>query len=118
VDLATVLAASDLTFPGWLGALGLLTVLAGSAAVVWSKFRADASDLTMTRLRSENEDYLRRLNYLEPRVTALESRNKVLEELHDPAEEIAALRKEEAAHHTEQMRVLRSIDKHVQREAP
>lgn len=69
--------------------IGTLILLAGIAGSVWAVIRTSAQEATIKRLRDENEDYLRRLNYLEPRVEVLESRNEILEQLHNPAKAIA-----------------------------
>lgn len=97
----------------WLAALGALVVLSGAAGVIWANLRSKAVELTVDRLRSENEDYVRRLNYLEPRTEVLERENKTLRALHNPADAIDDLKAQEASNHKEAMAVLRSIDRHV-----
>lgn len=73
----------------FIASLGTLILLAGTAGAVWAVIRTSAQEATIKRLRDENEDYLRRLNYLEPRVDVLENRNEILEQLHNPAKAIA-----------------------------
>lgn len=102
---------AEVVLPAWTGWLGVLVVASGLAAVVWAKFQSDAKDITERRLRAENEDYLRRLNYLEPHATGLEQRVKVLESLHAPTEAIEGLRRDIANHHREVMRLLGERDK-------
>jgi hypothetical protein len=63
-----------------LGLLGLTAL----GAVVWVSVRSSYSDAQLKRLRGEGEDYLRRLNYVEPRLATMEKQNELLMALHNP----------------------------------
>lgn len=100
-----------------LGALFGLAVLAGS---VWAVLRTSALQASNDRLRNENEDYVRRLNFLEPRVDVLENRNEILENLHNPAESIDKIARQvdrlltqERSNHDDTMSILNRIDRHL-----
>lgn len=64
-----------------LGIFGV-TVIGG---VLWVAARSSYSDAQMKRMRGENEDYLRRLNYVEPRLSLVEKQNELLMSLHNPS---------------------------------
>lgn len=98
-----------------LGVLVALVLLAAVAAGVWVVFKGKAVELTVQRLRGENEDYVRRLNYVEPQLEHLKNENGVLRSMVNPATEIHEMREQENAHHDEQMRVLRSIERNTKR---
>lgn len=98
-----------------LSILVALVVLAGAAAGVWAVLKGKAVELTVQRLRGENEDYVRRLNYLEPLARQQGEELKVLRTMVNPADEIHEMRQQENQHHEEQMRVLRSIERNTKR---
>lgn len=80
-----------------LSVLGGLLALVGLAAGVSAVFRTTAQDKRIERLQSENGDYIRRLDYVEPRLHTLEQQNETLLRLHDPTVDRAATASEHAA---------------------
>lgn len=76
--------------------------LIGVAAALSAVYRSTAQDKRIERLQSENTDYVRRLDYVEPRLHTLEQQNETLLRLHDPT----ADRQATAAEHAEILRVL------------
>lgn len=99
--------------------IGLFT-LAAAGGGVWATFRSTDQEARIKRLQSERDDLLSRLNFIEPKLKALEDQNKVLLGLHNPTEQIAALRTQEADNHrktfdllTKQHETLQQIDKHL-----
>jgi hypothetical protein len=63
----TILAASGLDWPTILTAVAVVFGLVGSAGAVAAQLRGGALQASNDRLRNENEDYVRRLDYVEPR---------------------------------------------------
>jgi hypothetical protein len=116
------LSALQVVFAVVLGLFALTAIGAG----VWASFRSTDQDARIKRLQSERDDLLSRINYIEPKLLTLEKQNQVLLDLHNPAEQIAALRKQEKENHEktyalleEQSRTLRQIDAHLLgRESP
>jgi hypothetical protein len=101
---------------GALVAIATLLGLAGLGGATWAVIKASVQDATIKRLRGENDDYLKRLNYIEPKVEALERENKTLHVLHNPADAIDRLNRkvdtltvQEQDNHTETVGVLRDI---------
>lgn len=82
--------------------LGLLA-LAGLGGGLWAVFRSAAQDARIKRLQDERDDYLSRLNYIEPRHRAVEQQNEVLLALHNPTDELTGL-------HDNQVEILRVIN--------
>jgi hypothetical protein len=74
--------------------IGLLLLLIGVAAALLAVFRTTAQDKRIERLQSENTDYVRRLDYVEPRLHTLEQQNETLLRLHDPSADRAATKAE------------------------
>lgn len=74
-----------------LAILGTLVVLGGVGAGVWAFFTSAGRDAAMNRLRVENEDVIRRLNYVEPRLKDSEAKNALLMELHNPTARLDAI---------------------------
>ncbi len=93
----------------WLGAAGTLLALASIAGGTWATWRSAGLEATVKRLRGEVEDYLKRLNYLEPRVEVLERENATLTALHNPADAIAKLQEQEARNHKATFGMLEKI---------
>lgn len=87
-----------------LSIIGGILVCIGAAAALTAVFRTTAQDKTIERQRSEIGDYIRRLDYVEPRLHTLEQQNETLLRLHDPTADRAAT----AAEHAEILRVLRA----------
>lgn len=83
--------------------------LAGLGGAVYANLRSSALEASNRRLTNDNEYYLRKVNYLEPRVDVLERENETLHRLHNPTPEIVTLREQEATNHTEAMGLLRAI---------
>jgi hypothetical protein len=98
------------------GVLGLALLV--SAA--WVVVRASNKDARIKRLQDENADYLKRLDYIEPRFAKAEQQNRLLLEMHNPSDQIEALRQQEQGNHdrtveilTEQAKVLKQIESRV-----
>lgn len=87
------------------GLLGLI----GLAGAVYANLRSSALEASNRRLSTDNEYYLRKVNYLEPRVEALERENETLQKLHNPIPAINSLRDQEGRNHKEAMKMLRLI---------
>jgi hypothetical protein len=85
-----------------LGVVGALVVLATAGGGLWAVFRSSAQDATIKRLRDERDDYLSRLNFIEPRHRAVEQQNEVLLALHNPTERLDDL----GSQHAEMLRLL------------
>lgn len=103
-----------------LGVVVGLFALTAIGAGIWASFRSTDQEARIKRLQGERDDYLSRLNFMEPKLKTLEEQNQVLLDLHNPAEQIAALRSQEAENHRrtyalleQQHRVLQQIDKHL-----
>jgi phosphopantetheine adenylyltransferase len=85
-----------------LSIVGGVLLLIGVAAALTAVYRTTASDKILARLRGENVDYVRRLEYVEPRLHTLEQQNETLLRLHDPSTDRAATK----AEHAEIIRIL------------
>lgn len=103
-----------------LGVVLALFALAAIGAGIWASFRSTDQEARIKRLRDERDDLLSRLNYIEPKVKTLEEQNKILLELHNPADQISELRAQEADNHLktyalleQQYRTLQLIDDHL-----
>lgn len=88
-----------------LSGIGGLIVLAGIGGVLYAQFRSAQHEATVKRLREERDDYLSRLNYIEPRHRALEQQTEVLLALHNPKEQLDDMQ----ATLTETARIARGI---------
>lgn len=86
-----------------IGALFGLAVLAGG---VYAVFRTAAQDARLKVVSGQRDDYLQRLNYIEPKVTKLEEQNRILLELHNPAEQIKQLASQEQTNHDRTVELL------------
>jgi chromosome segregation ATPase len=84
-------------------ALFLLTVVGGG---IWASFRSTDQEARIKRLQGERDDLLSRLNFIEPKLRTVEEQNSVLRELHNPAQQIAALREQEAQNHAKTYELL------------
>lgn len=89
-----------LTISVVVGTLAVIGVIAFLIAVT----RTTAQEKRIERLQSENEDYIRRLDYVEPRLHTLEQQNSTLMKLHDPTDQIASARQD----HKEILAILRA----------
>jgi hypothetical protein len=67
--------------------------------------------------RGPRRDYLSRLNYIEPKLTKAEEQNRILLELHNPAEQIKALATQEQTNHDRTVALLRSRSRRWQIES-
>lgn len=99
-----------------LSIIGALVVLSALGGALYANFRAAQSEATLKRLRDERDDYLSRLNYIEPRHRAIEQQNEVLLALHNPKDQLDDIQGSQA----EMLRVLRAqktlmeqIDRHL-----
>lgn len=79
-----------------LAILGGLLVLAATGGGIYAQARAADRDATEKRLRAENQDYTRRLDYVEPRLKTLEEQNELLLQLHNPTVKLDGLSSEHA----------------------
>ena len=98
------------------GVLALALLVGG----LWVVVRASNKDARIKRLQDENADYLKRLDYIEPRFAKAEQQNRLLLEMHNPSDQIEALRQQEQGNHdatvkilTEQAAVLKQIESRV-----
>lgn len=71
-----------------LAVIGGLVTLAALGGALYANFRAAQSDAIIKRLRDERDDYLSRLNYIEPRHRAAEQQLEVLLALHNPKDQL------------------------------
>lgn len=104
-----------------LGVVISLLTLAGLGGGVWVTFKGAATAARIKRLQDERDDYLSRLNFIEPRHRAVEQQNEVLLALHNPTEKLDQL----GDNQTEILRVLRAqhriieqIDQQLYRDRP
>lgn len=98
-----------------LAGVGTLMTLAALGGATWAVIRASAQDATIKRQRGEIDDYLKRLNYIEPRVEALERENETLRSLRDPSEAIADLKEQEQRNHDATLKDLGESRKEIVR---
>lgn len=63
--------------------LGLVALI-GIGSGLWAVAHSTSQDQRIKRLQDERDDYLSRLNFIEPRHRAIEQQNEVLLALHDP----------------------------------
>lgn len=80
-----------------------LIMLAGVGYGLFQAFRNSDRDAQLTRVRGDAADYLQKLNYVEPRLRAVEQQNEVLLALHNPTEQLDKL-------HTNDMEILRVLN--------
>lgn len=90
-----------------LAIIGGLLVLTTAGAAIWAVFRSTSQDARIKRLQDERDDYLNRLNFIEPKVKALEQQNELLMAMHNPADAIAALGIQEKANHEQTVTFLK-----------
>lgn len=101
-----------------IGAIVLLAVTAGGVVAI---LRASEKEKTEERLRAENQDYVRRLEYVEPRLRTLERDNETLLKLHDPTDAADQSSEEHAqivSILVANKQLLEAIDKRLHGEAP
>lgn len=79
--------------------IGGLVLLAGTAGGVYATFRSSSQDTRIKRLQGERDDYLNRLNFIEPKVKLLEQQNEMLLAMHNPADQIKNLSEQEQKNH-------------------
>lgn len=103
-----------------LAVIGALLALSAVGGGLYAAFRSNDQEARIKRLQSERDDYLSRLNYIEPRLTVVEQQNEVLRTLHNPADQLQALRVQEQTNHDrtvelleQQHATLQSIDQHL-----
>jgi DNA polymerase III delta prime subunit len=95
----------------WLAAAGTLLALAGLAGGLRATWKTSGLEATVARLRGEIDDYLKFYNYAKPRLDVLEQQNKLLLEMHNPADAIEKLYVQEGKNHLETIGVLRQLHK-------
>lgn len=88
----------------------------GAGVAVYVTIKSTALDAQNKRLNTENEGYVRRLDYLEPRYDQLSREVQTLRDLHNPAQAIedvaaavGAVQKQEQANHQATYDVLTDI---------
>lgn len=74
-----------------LAILGALVALAAVGGGLWAVFRTAAQDATIERLRTDNAEYIKRIEYIEPRWKAADEQNTLLRELHNPSAQLGRL---------------------------
>lgn len=79
------------TLQAVLAIIGALFVLAALGGGLYVAARSSASDVRERRLREENEDLVRRLDWIEPRFKQAEQQNQLLLQLHNPTSQLEAL---------------------------
>lgn len=101
-------------------ALFALAVIGGG---LWAAFRSTDQDARIKRLQGERDDLLSRLNFIEPKLKVVEDQNALLLAMHNPAEQIAELKSQEAENHRKTYALLEKqhatlllIDEHLLRE--
>lgn len=87
--------------------LGLIT-LATLAGGLYAVFRSSAQDARIKRLQDERDDYLSRLNYVEPKLLEAEQQNRVLLELHNPSDQLEAIKAQGQVNHDRIVEIIRS----------
>lgn len=105
-----------------IGALVALTVLGAGVYVI---FTTSAKDAREKRLRDENVDLIRRLDYVEPKLKTAEEQNALLMQLHNPTAQLEQMSAENRQRHVEisrllkeQSQTLHDIDDKVTRSTP
>lgn len=88
-----------------LAVIATLVTLAGVAFAAWQLLKAADREARIKRLQNERDDYLSRLNYIEPRHRAIEQQNEVLLALHNPTDKLEDLAERQA----DMLRILRGI---------
>lgn len=83
-----------------------LITLASLAGGLYAVFRSSAQDARIKRLQDERDDYLSRLNFIEPKLVQAEQQNQVLRDLHNPAEQIGQLKAQEQDNHDKVVQIL------------
>lgn len=96
-------------FTAVLVAIATILGLAGLGGATWAVIKTSAQEASNRRLRTENEDLIRRVNYLEPRTDVLERENETLRSIRDPSEAIEALKAQEQGNHEATLGVLQQI---------
>lgn len=86
--------------------IGALVGLAALAGGLWVVARSSARDTRLKYVEGLAADYLSRLNYIEPKLTKAEEQNRILLELHNPAEQIQQLAAQEQANHARTVSLL------------
>lgn len=92
-----------------------LLALAGLAGAIYANLRSSALEASNLRLTKDNEYYLRKVEYLEPRVEVVERENEMLRKMHDPTGEIKQLREQEGTNHLETVQLLQQIHRDLQK---
>lgn len=88
-----------------LSVLGALVTLAGIGGAMYANFRGAQYKATLDRVSRERDDYLSRLNFIEPRHRAAEQQLEVLLALHNPKDQLDDMQSTA----TETLRIVRGI---------
>jgi hypothetical protein len=75
-----------------LAVLGGLFALAAIGGALFAFAKAGAQDARIERLQGERDDYLSRLNYIEPRFKSATEQNEILRTLVDPSARLVEIR--------------------------
>lgn len=71
--------------------VGAIITLVIVAAGIYAVFKSSAADARIKRLQDERDDYLSRLNYIEPKFVEAQQQNKLLRELHNPTSQLESM---------------------------
>lgn len=72
--------------------IGGLVILAGFIVAVFVSARAKGHEETEKRLRNDLNDYKGRVEFIEPRLTKALEENALLQQMHDPSAQLAAIK--------------------------
>jgi hypothetical protein len=75
-----------------LAVLGGLFGIAVIAGALYAYAKGGAQDARIERLQGERDDYLSRLNYIEPRFKSAQEQNEILRTLVDPSARLIEIR--------------------------
>lgn len=80
------------TLQAVLAIVGGLFVVAGIGGALYAFAKAGAQTARIERLQSERDDYLSRLNFIEPRFKSATEQNELLRTLVDPSARLVEIR--------------------------
>ncbi len=72
--------------------IGGLVVIAGFITAVLVSARTKGQEEELERARRDRDDYKGRVEFMEPRMAAALRENEVLQQLHDPSGQLAAIK--------------------------
>lgn len=74
-----------------LAIIGALFTLAAIGGGLWAAFRTAAQEATIKRLRDDNAEYVKRIEYIEPRWKSADEQNTLLRDLHNPTAQLGRI---------------------------